>query len=493
MEVTENTSNEVVNQQRNNILIVDDEALFLKILRRMLEKHFNVKTASSGKEGLEILNQGFKPGVILSDQRMPGMTGSEFLEESIKIVPEASRIILTGYSTPKDIIPCINQAHAYMYLTKPVEDMQLVQAVRIGFDHFKAQLKTVQVNAQLNLTEKKLKNAENALSELLTENKTVAKQTIESIANSISVNDIFYFNNYIKFVTPIINVVTEELHLNPETNESLIQSTRLYKIISSNLPPKFILRDPYELLEERDIFEYIKSYISIIDNFKKIKSIQRQLQIVSQIWERIDGTGYPKKLFGQEIFKESQILSLINIYRNNVYRLKLEDVARLKRIGEVQQTPEETVKRHTESFKMLYKKANWFDYDVFNVFQELIKKHKIESLAFHEKPLVIRLMNTELNPAKPPQQTNGKENVLQPSDVIELDLIKGEQMVEIEIPIEKLDIGMVIAQNVVTKSGFLIVRQDTQLTNEIVKNLKQHARIGMISGYVSIFIPNNKQ
>lgn len=104
---------------RPKILVVDDEPANLDLLVRALRRRYDVVTARSGKEALELL-RGDHFAAILSDQRMPNMTGTEFLAEARRLVPDAVRMILTGYAPEKDSLDAINLAHVTTYLTKPV-------------------------------------------------------------------------------------------------------------------------------------------------------------------------------------------------------------------------------------------------------------------------------------------------------------------------------------------------------------------------------------
>lgn len=103
---------------KHTILCVDDEPHNLDALRRTLRKEYNVLTALNGVEGLELLEQ-HPVSLIISDQRMPQMTGVEFLEKSVDRHPEVIRIILTGFTDIEDLIGAINTGRVYRYITKP--------------------------------------------------------------------------------------------------------------------------------------------------------------------------------------------------------------------------------------------------------------------------------------------------------------------------------------------------------------------------------------
>lgn len=98
--------------KKYTILLIDDELANLEALTRLLEEEYDVIKAENGFEALNILKDescSKKINLIISDQRMPGMTGVELLKQTISIVPNAIRIILTGFMDVKDIIDSINE------------------------------------------------------------------------------------------------------------------------------------------------------------------------------------------------------------------------------------------------------------------------------------------------------------------------------------------------------------------------------------------------
>ncbi len=118
------------------ILLVDDEAQILNSLRRVLRKEpYKVFTAESGAEGLEILQENAIQ-VIVSDQRMPNMTGAEFLLEAKEICPDTVRIMLSGYAEPEAILASINQGEVFRFLAKPWVDEDLKVTIRQSLRHY---------------------------------------------------------------------------------------------------------------------------------------------------------------------------------------------------------------------------------------------------------------------------------------------------------------------------------------------------------------------
>ena len=125
-----------------NILYVDDEENNLVSFRAALRRHYTVFTAISGEEGMKIVAEN-DIHVIVTDQRMPGMTGVQFLQ-NLPEEPESIRMILTGFSDVEAIIEAINTGRVYRYITKPWDKDELkitidnaLEAVRLRRDNKK--------------------------------------------------------------------------------------------------------------------------------------------------------------------------------------------------------------------------------------------------------------------------------------------------------------------------------------------------------------------
>ena len=107
------------------ILIVDDEPDVLFSLKGLLRHEFQLHTAESGDEALQILRE-HPIHVIMTDQRMPGMTGTELMLQARADFPEAVRIVFTGYADIKAVVDAINSGGLYKYITKPWDPDELI-------------------------------------------------------------------------------------------------------------------------------------------------------------------------------------------------------------------------------------------------------------------------------------------------------------------------------------------------------------------------------
>jgi DNA-binding NtrC family response regulator len=113
------------------ILIVDDEkGILLSLTHLLRNEKFEVLTAASGDEGLEILSNNIEIGVIISDQIMPGMNGIEFLRKAWELAPDALRIMLTAHSGLDVEHEALYKGGAYRFIAKPWKNDELIQTLR---------------------------------------------------------------------------------------------------------------------------------------------------------------------------------------------------------------------------------------------------------------------------------------------------------------------------------------------------------------------------
>jgi signal transduction histidine kinase len=116
------------------ILIVDDERANLTVLRSFLEAGYTVHEAQSGPEALKIAKEA-ELDVVITDQRMPEMTGVELLEQLRDFKPDVAGIVLTGFTDPPALISAINRARVFRFLKKPWQPDDILEAVRQASEH----------------------------------------------------------------------------------------------------------------------------------------------------------------------------------------------------------------------------------------------------------------------------------------------------------------------------------------------------------------------
>ncbi|MBN8560661.1 MAG: response regulator [Leptolyngbya sp. UWPOB_LEPTO1] len=120
--------------QKQKLLVVDDEPDNLDLLYRTFYREFKVLRAENGPTALDILEKEGDVAVIISDQRMPMMSGTEFLSLTATKYPDIIRIILTGYTDVEDLVEAINSGKVFKYVTKPWSDLELRDVVKSAID-----------------------------------------------------------------------------------------------------------------------------------------------------------------------------------------------------------------------------------------------------------------------------------------------------------------------------------------------------------------------
>lgn len=160
------------------LLLVDDEENVIRSLRRLFRSEpFTLLSANSGQEGLAILEQQHV-SVILSDQRMPGMMGSDFLKIVKERFPDTIRIVMSGYTELESITSAINDGAIYKFLLKPWEDEKLLSHIREAFSYqdlkinnlrLAEELKKLNSSLEDRIKEEREKNQSNMRSLLLSQ------------------------------------------------------------------------------------------------------------------------------------------------------------------------------------------------------------------------------------------------------------------------------------------------------------------------------------
>jgi len=140
------------------ILVVDDELRSLETLQRILEDDFEVKTASTINEAEQILQQEWVQ-IILCDQRMPEITGVEFLRRVREQWPDVIRMIISGYTDSEDIISAVNEAGIYQYITKPWHPDSLILTLKNATRLFELQRQNEALSVELKMLPTRLNDS----------------------------------------------------------------------------------------------------------------------------------------------------------------------------------------------------------------------------------------------------------------------------------------------------------------------------------------------
>lgn len=139
-------------EEHIRILCVDDEQNVLKSLERFfIDDNYEILCAASGEEGLEIMQKVSPVQIVISDYRMPGMNGVEFLKEVCSRWPNTVRIVLSGYADTSAVVSAINEGQIYKFIPKPWDEHELRVAISNSIDRYILYKKNLQLIGELKI------------------------------------------------------------------------------------------------------------------------------------------------------------------------------------------------------------------------------------------------------------------------------------------------------------------------------------------------------
>lgn len=196
---------------QHTILCIDDEPDICDALERLFRKKFRVIKGTSAKQGLEVLKKE-KVSVIISDQRMPNMTGVEFFRESLKTHPLAVRILLTGYADIESVIDAINAGQIYRYVTKPWDPLDLTTAVNQAVERYELTAELKEKNESLSVALQELQTLDSAKNQFMILVNHELKTPLTSLINYVDIlNETVLDDDQKKYVSRI-RQSTDRLH-----------------------------------------------------------------------------------------------------------------------------------------------------------------------------------------------------------------------------------------------------------------------------------------
>ncbi|MDB5758165.1 MAG: hypothetical protein JWM30_1454 [Burkholderia sp.] len=197
------------------LLLVDDEPNILSALKRLLRRDsYNILTAASGKEGLELLAKQ-EIDVIVSDQRMPGMTGVDFLRTVKTLHPDTVRIVLSGFTELQSVTDAVNEGAIYKFLTKPWDDNQLREHVAQAFHHKEMVDENRRLTLEVQTANHHLATANRQLEDVLEQKQqqiTRGKVSLDIVREALQHIPLPVFGLDEDGIVAFVNVAAEELY-----------------------------------------------------------------------------------------------------------------------------------------------------------------------------------------------------------------------------------------------------------------------------------------
>jgi response regulator RpfG family c-di-GMP phosphodiesterase len=305
-------------RHEHTVLFVDDEVNILKALQRLLRSEdMNVLCASRASEALDVLEK-HPTQVVVTDQRMPEMSGVDFLAHVRERQPDIVRMMLTGYTEMKVAVDAINRGEIYRLITKPWNDDELRATLRQAFDHadLKAEIKRLnQVTREQNFKlqdmnrnlEGKVRDRTKQLAEKHQQLRTAYVQTIRALSEAVDAKDA-YTRGHSERVGVYASKIAREMNFPKDMIERVYIAGLLHDVGKIGVRDAVITK-PARLTPEE--YQEIKQHPEI--GFRILEPVEFLRDVapcVRHHHEWFDGSdrGYPDRLRGDQIPMPSRII-----------------------------------------------------------------------------------------------------------------------------------------------------------------------------------------
>jgi response regulator RpfG family c-di-GMP phosphodiesterase len=320
--------NQLSDKPIHTVLVVDDEEGILKALRRLLsDSNIKVLTAPGGKEALKLLKDN-RVSLIISDQRMPKMTGVEFLHRAREISPDTIRILLTGYADIDATIEAINSGAIRYYFNKPWDEEfflsrinESLEMYRIASENKRLTKLTFQQNRKLkDLNQTLEQRVEDQTKRIKEQHKELQKSFMETIRAFSVIIGLRYkeIGSHLQRVASLSKLFLKHLNLSRKDYQDIVVAAFLHDIgkitVPANAENKIAtshFQSDREALAQHPILG--QSCLCSISGFEEISLIVRHHH------EDFDGGGYPDKLREKRIPLGARIIRIVDSYDHQAF------------------------------------------------------------------------------------------------------------------------------------------------------------------------------
>ncbi len=455
-------------QYEHTIMFVDDEESILKALKRLFRKTgYQILTASSGHEGLVRLKETEKSvSLIISDQRMPEMTGAQFLEQAKKIFPDAIRYLLTGYSDMDAIVDAVNKGEIHRYLTKPWNDndllllvQQALQQYELVFENRRLTVLTQKQNKELNALNQDLEKKVAERTDEITQknlklneiNITLEKSFMDTVRllSSVINNSNKWLGKYMENVAQLARQIAEDFGLDKKETETIEIAAMIHDIGLIGLPENVWQKDEKEMTkEEFNAFSHHPVIASVcLETVEQLDEIGR---IILHHHEHFDGRGFPAGLQGSNIPLGARIIGPIGDYFRSMSFW-----------------PDSIAKIYVKAQKLIGPIA-----------KKLVVTEDRESLIREIKKEVLQIRTATM------YDPEVIEKLIKRLPLFGKD---GAQHQLIFVHYDKLKIGMTLARDLQTKDGRFVLGGNTILNKNLVDGITKLAAGKAIEEEIQIF------
>lgn len=310
-----------------SILIVDDEKMITSTLSSLIKMVLKYPVAAYNDPVLalksdELLQQNVD--LIISDFMMPGMNGLEFLKSVKEKSPDSVTILLTGYADKENAIKSINEVGLYYYLEKPWDNNDLIKIIQNGLEKKELSDNLKKKFVELNESNMEIARLYEFLKMDYQHEVDNVKNLVVSLANVIEAKD-KYTDGHTRRVGSISKKLGVKMKMTAEQLENIEIAGLIHDIGKVGIP-EAILNKPGKLTEEE--FDEIKKHAIIGETIcKPLNCLQPCIDGIRHHHEKLDGSGYPDGLAGDQLSLDARIIAVADIfdalYSDRPYRNKM--------------------------------------------------------------------------------------------------------------------------------------------------------------------------
>jgi response regulator RpfG family c-di-GMP phosphodiesterase len=329
------------------VLLVDDEENIVRSIARLLlgeDLDLDVLTANSGAQGLAVIQAHPDVALILTDQRMPAMSGAEFLEKAREAAPDAVRMVLTGYADMAATMDAINKGGAWRYLTKPWDDEVLLGAVLEGVGQYRLLQENRALTALVEKQNRELSDWNDSLKgRVLEQTSTIRRQNEELKGRNRQIGEAFKhtivafsrlielhsnkLQDHTRKVTALSVNCAAELGLDPGQIETIRTAALLHDIGVIGIPAAVMEKKTVSMTqEELDLYQLHavrgQAAVDVVEDLREAGLLIRHHH------ERYDGKGFPDRLAADAIPIGARIIGFADFIDHELGEVREETVVR---------------------------------------------------------------------------------------------------------------------------------------------------------------------
>lgn len=506
---------------QQKVLLVDDEPNILRALNRLLsEEDFEVVTCSSPVEALEILSQTAF-AVLMSDQRMPEMSGIELLKKAREAAPDTIRMMLTAFSDVSTAIDAINQGAVFKFLTKPWDDEDLCLTLRLAVSQYEFRIDNQMAqgihedqpgdlkNVNQNLTQSMIERLQEIyrLNQDLKQNQNM---TVHVMANILKTHSSLIWNHSAR-VSALSKHLANRFGI-PEPQQYQLEIAALLHDIGKIGIPAQLLNKPENTLHSSEL-ALLKSHgIQGEALVGIVPFLQNAAKMIRHHHEHFNGNGYPDGLKGGDIPIGSRLIAIVDYYdkllhnRQNGRVMRPEEaLEQVEKLNGHEFDPDCVkllrnyvlfdLKPVTKSTVLTEASLTWEE-----VLTSSMPKSSSQNELLHQLNAHPKSKEPDASPIKPIIVNNANEystNTSKPStqshragrshEISDINIVQLKQGGEVKVLIKNLTVGSILSQPLTTKKGVVLLPTESIITKKHLDKLRLYVESNYLQEHAVVY------